>query len=550
MTVNNAAIQVFLVDRKDGATHHNGRFIIKKNHLHYVDKNQIGFWTRFKAKMGCGNASMKKIVDFVDLNRDSLFNTVDDKTAFNTFITRTYNPRRTFNFKRVRVVNALSIEALNKSTSSIKSLPNPLNPTVKPLSAGTKSKSNSIHPDSKPVPKTVVEPLKPKVKPLSINLDTCGGTPETIVELLKKCRAEFKALNPKNKMQVQSLADNFAIMALSIDAWVIAPKSNKVQYKKDKQLLNEILNFKNEVRAACIDKGEKGLKGNYPVGKKLLNDKDQEILKHALKFLRENVLKKYFSERLEKDQAKLAELHLRFKENKDKNVFNGQEAFLAKQLQRYQAKLDSGKPIALPKWYHCTKTSPILNTILQTYILYMHKGMFPGSFVANLPEFISYGDYCIGLSEHIETTATRNPGSKTLVLPKPSQMNPGIKYPIKYSDTWIAPQDNDYKNNQEGIGIWLGFQRGAATLGKGGYQVGTDGIPLKCQERVCTPKPLSYYKDTTIAFIVNKDDEGSVAETAKMHRLQALKFEEEEALRALINATFMCTLPKAWEGKI
>jgi hypothetical protein len=59
-----------------------------------------------------------------------------------------------------------------------------------------------------------------------------------------------------------------------------------------------------------------------------------------------------------------------------------------------------------------------------------------------------------------------------------------------------------------------------------------------------------YYADTTVAFTVarNSNQDASVVDVASKYRFQAVTYGEQEALRALINATYVCTLPKAWEA--
>lgn len=562
--IDGISLKVFLNDRNDGQKHHSGRLVVQKNQLKYVYK--IGIWTGFKAKFfNRGPAAMGKVRDFVEANRETLFSSVDDKNAFNTFITVTYNPRRTFNFKRVRTISTLASEGMHKSvtpsantkskshisSSSSSSVPLPK------ISSSSSSSGSSFIP-AKPEP---VQPAKPNAP---IDPAAYGDSAKVLSQVFAECQSQYVALNSKSSEKaVRGLADQLAILALCVGGWEMSSKVNKAQYKKDKQLLNDILNFKNEVRAACLDKGEKALKGNYASGTKLLKKNDQELLRAPLKDVRTSVLKKYFSARLEMDGKKLANLQARFLENQGKGVFTDEDSlFLDSQLKRYQRKLDSGKPIAFPKWFHCTKTDDTLKKILDTYILYMHKGMFPGSFVANLPELDIYGNYCIVLSDHIEKTATRNPGDKNkkLVLPTPTKMDGKFEGKITFSDVSIAPEDNDYKNHQAGVGIWLGFQRGAATLNPL-TKWGTDGIPLKCKERVNTHKPLSYYKDTTVAGVVFREDKfastmeknanaKAFSNIANAARVQHMKFDEEEALRALVNATFVCTLPKAWDGKL
>ena len=497
------AIQAFLLERKKPPPHIS-RLILRKNQLHLVNKDNLSFWIKFKAKFGCGNASMKKIVAYIEANREVLFpvtnekQSTNDKNEFNHFLSVSYNPKRTFSFKRVRTISAISAESLNKSSLS----------------------NNNLSKDSY----------------------------NSIKHAFKGCRMLYNQLiQEASKRNIQQLMDQIIVLTCCMEDWELSSKINRADFKKEKSLLNEILNFKNEVRAACLDKKDKSLKGDYLEGTHLLDAENQELLKIALKNLRGCILNKYFSVRLEKDKARLAELQLRFSENKGQLSFEGQGVFLQTILDRWQKKLDQGKPINIPKWYHCTKTNDVLQTILDSYILYMHQGFFAGCFTANFPEWM-YGSYCIAMSDHIEKTGTHNPGSDEIVYP---QFTKWIEeQTIHYSDELVPSLDGNLNDQNAGISLWLGYQRGAKTLGLGGKDKGTEGIPLKLTSRFKSKKPLSYYKDTTVAFIVSLHKDSSIEQIARERRIQAYQFEQVEALRLLVNSTFKCTLPKTWENKL
>lgn len=84
----------------------NHRLIIQNDDICLVDKSTIGFWTRFKAYCGCGKASMKKVVAYIDNHRNDLFpierqvSSKTNKKQINTVIQK-YNRRRFF-IKRTR----------------------------------------------------------------------------------------------------------------------------------------------------------------------------------------------------------------------------------------------------------------------------------------------------------------------------------------------------------------------------------------------------------------------------------------------------------------
>lgn len=499
------AIKAFLDEKNKPSSSSKGRLIIQKNEIYFRNKSSISFIVRFQAKLGFGNVSLQKIASKINRQREALFASKPEemkinsqiRDEFNSFIV-SYNKNRTLCWKKAKCIKELSINSVSKLDFAA------------PLTNEHMFKIIENH--------------------------------------FKKCKQAFSTLN---KNHPNELIDAFDTLSLALEGWEPTLKQdNKKKYRMEKKLLNEILNLKNEVRSACMPARDKPLKGSQTFANKLLDTSHQQKLNEVLKSVRRKILKKHFNERLDNDAKKLAELQMRFIENKEKNIFKNQEVFLESQLEKWQKKIDNGKPISIPKWYHCTKNHSMLQKILDTFILYMHKGAFPGCFVANLPEH-RYGNFCIAMSEYIEITGTKNPKSKNPVYPHYSQLLEGQDYPIFYSDTPKAPQNSGYKNNQQGVGIWFGFQRGAKTLNRAtGF--GREGIPLKCLNRLNTRKPLSYYKDTTVSFIFGcfKDDTINIQSIGKKRRIQVLSFDEQEALRSLINATFICTLPKSWENKL
>lgn len=86
------------------------------------------------------------------------------------------------------------------------------------------------------------------------------------------------------------------------------------------------------------------------------------------------------------------------------------------------------------------------------------------------------------LSDRIEKTGTKEKGFKNVVYPKHSLWS---KYNVQYSDKSIAATDILFNNNQSGVSIWLGFQRGKKSKSWFSNH-GTEGIPIERKERIKT----------------------------------------------------------------
>lgn len=160
-------------------------------------------------------------------------------------------------------------------------------------------------------------------------------------------------------------------MAESLEKW---PLDDKIT-KKEKKTLNAVIAFKNETRASFFPAKAKPLKGpsSKPIVSNAATEDEKDGLRTTLKEVRAAALKKYFHSRLESDQEQLDSLKWRFETKKDS--FKKTD-FLEGQLNRWQKKIDEGKPIAIPKLYHCTKTADTVEKIFDTSILYMKQSGF------------------------------------------------------------------------------------------------------------------------------------------------------------------------------
>lgn len=122
--INSNAINRFLQDRQynDRST----RLIKKKGQIHLVEKKNLSLCTRFKAQLGCGNASFRKISVFVSKHQNSIFIS-DDKTKsdqlkqdFNKFVDH-YNKNRAFwkTAKKIKISKSISSQAFKGKISEI-----------------------------------------------------------------------------------------------------------------------------------------------------------------------------------------------------------------------------------------------------------------------------------------------------------------------------------------------------------------------------------------------------------------------------------------------
>ncbi len=498
------ALQAFLAEKTNANNLSDSRLYIENNELKFGA--DLGCMTLFAAKLGFGNAAMSNVSKFIKTNKATYLKDDQAYTDYNTFISA-YNDKQCLCWKKAKKVKNAVVQVFQED-------PN------KAFDYGSRE-----------------------------------GMLQLVNHHLENCKTLLNSSNFEKKFA--DFADACQMLNYTLDTWELKDPITK----EEKQAINEILNFKNAARSTIFPaKGNQPLKGDGHVYNPLnsVKKEDKDALKTTLSEIRTNVLKKYFRERLELDGGKLAQLVQRFKENEGTLP---EADFLRDQLARWQKKIDHGKPIAIPKWYHCTKTLNVLTNILDTHLLYA-SGCFPGVFVSNRPEVNGvggYGDYCLTISEHIEKVGTKEPGkpgilgkAKQTVYPKYSQMNQSHQYPIHYSDIPLAPQDNVLQNNQDQIGIWFGFQRGAHTLAHNptlGMRIGTEGVPLERIERIKNGS-LKYYKDTTLCYIFKIYDEPSLNTMAEKRRVQVVSYKQAEAMRTLINGTFHCTLPASWQGNL
>lgn len=499
------AIQQFLSQ----SGNHNRVLCIKNGSLTFESKKKVGRWTLFLAKLGFGNASMRKVADFINRNWYNIFNSNPKSiTPLNDFIRR-YNKQQIICWKKASSILRWPLTLPLSPTPSPPTSPSPVRP-LRPSDPSLNKDTNTTFPSQPP-----------------------KNPPTTLPDLNSEDLKHYNGSDPLTiaRQQYEELRILF---------------ENVKEFNDDDMIL-DLTNACALLNASLEDLNPKSKKTNKPVIQNLLilirkikiwnkNGPKNPGLSEVLKELRTTALKKHFLKRLDPLATKVSQLKERFEAHK--HHLSNPDQFLEKQLEHWDKKLANGKPIAIPKWYHCTKIENV-GSILDSSIKYLQQKLYPGAFVSNKPEFGKYGEQGFALSEHIEKTATRDPitRKKHAIFPKYSNQTGTIHYgPVADN------LEQMYINKQASTEIWLGFQ--------------IDPTGIKMQRPNKSTDPLGYYKDTTIAFlfwhtnVVPSTDIANLKSIASARKLQAISTTELDALRELINCTFPCNLPKEWQGNL
>ena len=92
------------------------RLVIRCKKLWLVDKGDLTFWECVTARFGRGNASMKKVAQYIHDNRDNFFpeekgqRSINNRDAFNSLIDK-YNCKKWFRFKKAQDVGCIGLKA-------------------------------------------------------------------------------------------------------------------------------------------------------------------------------------------------------------------------------------------------------------------------------------------------------------------------------------------------------------------------------------------------------------------------------------------------------
>ena len=124
MNVNSKAIDQFLKERSEN--NRSSVLIKKKGQIHISDKKDLSRWVRFKAKIGCGEASFCKVSSFINGHQNAIFvsdNGADEriKKEFNLFVDHYNSEKRVFwkTAKKIsNVRSSISVTGSEKSTES------------------------------------------------------------------------------------------------------------------------------------------------------------------------------------------------------------------------------------------------------------------------------------------------------------------------------------------------------------------------------------------------------------------------------------------------
>lgn len=297
--------------------------------------------------------------------------------------------------------------------------------------------------------------------------------------------------------------------------------------------LHQVLNLRNKVRAYCLPQGKKALKG-LTFGKiaQPLQKSDGDDLRAILKHIRKEVLNKHYAARLMQNRV---ELDLLKNTLPTLSLTPSKREFLIQLLGYWEKKHNSGKPISIPKWYHCTPKVDNLRSILTSDIRF-ESGGYDGAFVSNKPA-LSFGTFGIALSSKIEITGIQDPTLNKLVYPKCSREIHPEK--IVYSDI-----EKPFQGGAHPL-LWLGFQRG-----KEAHHL---GIPVRRKVEIISDKSLEYY-DTAVAFIFavggNDQEIEELTKNSLCNRVLFLNKDQMEAVEELVSNTFELRLHTSWYGQI
>ncbi|KAF3362168.1 hypothetical protein PHSC3_001233 [Chlamydiales bacterium STE3] len=277
--------------------------------------------------------------------------------------------------------------------------------------------------------------------------------------------------------------------------------------------------------------------------------------------------KKFFAERLCSDAEDLRALQTKFEQQQRESVrrltgnsrgeaelreLDEKNQVIVHLLDEWTNKLKKGKPIAIPKWFHCTKPAFVNEILKGSRIENRHNGAYPGAFASSVPEMgaMGYGTFCFALSSNIERQTITEAQKTNIANPFPliTNVNADNNYPIhddrEHAPIFIQRRKPNVKTDQEAVDrkppkVWAGF-RADITLEKGKK----------------LSNPLSYYAHTNFSFfahMLRNDDEFekqlSEGSLAKLHQMDVriLTREQFDTVIALVNATFHFHLPAEWK---
>ena len=364
----------------------NIKLTIKNDELN-LNFNRLGCVTRIKEMLGFGPASMRTIANYINANRDTIFISSEGienkefRKKCNSMI-QGYNQRHVF-WKKAKKIQGLSLTALAKAEdlrdNVIRShLEAALNETEMALAEikltsnystrqNLKYASNFLKVQLKAFNNTfntdvdlLVEKSEIYIVESEEYLNSLSDTNFEVIEVFNECEKIFTEL--------QNTPSNEIIENLIIHCSHLAQALHQLNSNEDNSIIiNKILNFKNNVRAYCLPAGIKPLKGLMKDQIPQSLDSSYQInLQKELKEIRAVALEKHFASRLAQDHNTLRQLKNKFASQNNFWLNHKEKDFVANQLERWEMKLIQGKPISIPKWYHCTKNPDIQRAIIET----------------------------------------------------------------------------------------------------------------------------------------------------------------------------------------
>lgn len=352
---------------------------------------------------------------------------------------------------------------------------------------------------------------------------------QTIAEAFENCKAAFAEVK-QDPFSIQALLDACQVLSSRVSC-----------LNKGDPLLEQILDFKNSVRAYCLPQGRQALKGKEQERiERSLWKGDVKALRKELKEIRRKVLHIQFAQELIASQREIDLLKKALATNTD---FSPEERdYLTEHIAREEKKVLEGKPRLHPKWYHCTSSAKAQESILRTHIRYDHSQEYGGCYFANYPEH-SFGNFVIALNSRVEEECNFDPVA-------------GKIYPVQAC--WSAGENIVYSNQEQPYTygerpmVWLGSLKGKASYQNRGVQPEQwMGIALEQKEKI--ESPFGYYQSVISHIsVANKanDAASQVLQIGADLRVRVLKKKESALMQRLVENTFDLTLQPGWKGNI
>lgn len=324
--------------------------------------------------------------------------------------------------------------------------------------------------------------------------------------------------NVLKKIKVKSLSIGEATnLLLAMDRIL---SKNTLDKNRDKNLANDLLLIGRQIKI------------------RFNSFQDNNKLKEAYVKFQSNILYSLFNDRINQDSQDLEALRRTFNQSTwlDGNKKSTINAILSKMEQRNI----KGRPIAYPKWFHCTKTK-FINPILSSKAIEVRAVAKKGAFVASTPNYLNYGRICLAFSKDIEqpispsftvTCTSFNSLTNVYYSDQSRYKNTKPLYPhyprtfdIRTPNVWIGHQQNiHFQKADKKTNIVDYYQKTALCCVTDFGSVFNDRDNFKLTEK-------------NIDFLTN-------------HKVHILHPDDFTAFIYLIQDTFHFTVPPSWKRHI